>query len=153
LIWYLLAVALVAIGLHALSLLRQSARYEALIDEVKSGHAAIVARLEDERDHARNEAKVYRGLLIPAITRSEAKPAGAAGSAIESPTSTATASGRRPASAASTRSASRVPFRNLFNAARRMTNTKQQRTDALANALQTAREFAAQKSVEEKSNE
>jgi hypothetical protein len=135
----LLVFALVAIVEFSL-LPRQAALYE-----------EIIRRVEEERDFARNESRVYRGLLMPALKRTEAASGDRENTIPQShPVEKAPAStpSRSPQTASRLR---RLPFRQQFNLARKAMNTPQQRTDALAEALQTAREFAAQKpSVEEK---
>ncbi len=113
-------------------------------------HAEIIARLEIERDYARHEAKVYRGLLMPAVKRAEAESDDAVPAA--TPRSAAQGSSTASTHPAPLRRGRQVPYRSWFNQARRLTNTKQQRVDALGDAIENARKVAAHKSVEEKNN-
>lgn len=110
-------------------------------------HAEIVVHLQAERDFARNEARVYRNLLMPALKKAEGEPADRA-SQPEPPRTASPVAGHQARSAspaAERRRRQIVPFRKFFNDMRRMTNTPQRKTDALAEAIQTAQEIAAQK--------
>ena len=83
----------------------------------------LVRTLENDRDAARNESKVFRGLLFPVLNRAEVATEGAPKVPGES-----TSSPRRVRS--------RMPFRTQFNLARKFMNTPQQKTDTLAAALE-----------------
>lgn len=101
----------------------------------------LVRTLENDRDAARQESKVFRGLLFPVINRAEAASEGAAAF---SPGASSTP-GRRAPKAAPLEVAApktveeiwrlRVPYREKFKLLRQLSNSKQQRTDALASAL------------------
>lgn len=88
----------------------------------------LVQTLEHERDEARNEAKVFRGLLFPAIAR---KNEDQAPKKVDAPIR---AGGVPPRG--------RMPFRKYFNLVREQTNKKQLATDALAAAITEAQEAA-----------
>lgn len=115
----------------------QRRAYERLVD-------IVVA----DRDRDRLENKVFRALLFPAIVRAE-KAVEAAGIAGDSslPQNKPPAPQHTPTPAASTTQPPaspldrkpgrmRLPFRIRFNQTRRELNTKQQKTDALASALE-----------------
>jgi hypothetical protein len=116
----------------------------------------IIKLLEAERDAARNEAKVFRNLSFPAIARAE-------GAAAEPPAHATPATTPGPRSAAPSRPAiaavantapktldevfaSRLRYRDKFKMVMKLTNSKQQKTNALASAL------SQQKPVQEKPN-
>lgn len=88
----------------------------------------LVRSLEHERDEARNEAKVFRGLLFPAIARKSDDQAPAK---VAAPTRADGAVAR-----------GRMPFRKYFNLVREQTNKKQLATDALAAAITEAQAAA-----------
>ena len=101
----------------------------------KAVYEQLVRVLENDRDAARQEARVFRGLVLPSFSRVEASEG-----APEAGESQRTAvSQKKPAQATqSFYRPARLPFRKLFNMERRKTNTPQQKTDALATALQKA---------------
>lgn len=111
-----------------------------LIENIRAEHAETIRRLEAERDKAQNEATVYRNFLIPRLREKEAEP--------PAPPTTTPLQVKNPALQRRRKRGAR--FVNWFNEMRRSTNTPQQRTDALAQALENARDLAAHKSVEEK---
>lgn len=81
----------------------------------------LVRTLENDRDAARSEAKVFRGLLFPVLNRVDAPAA-----LLEQPDE------RSPAKR---QVRSHIPFRLRFDQIRKVMNTRQQSTDALAAAL------------------
>lgn len=117
----------------------------------------LISMLASDRDSARHEAQVYRGILAPSLRRAEAGVTDAAAPVRPAHPGPGQAK-TTPAPAVSNSSASRLrfggrtPFRRAFNFARQATNTPQNRVNALADAIQTARNLAANKSVEEKTN-
>lgn len=130
------------------------------------GQAAVYERmiriLIADRDRVRRESAVYLGLLCPATRRVEAE----AGDVAKPQGSVSSGEGNKPTIAAPPGSASvrstrkpaanpfyrpkRVPFRKFFNDVRKLTNTPQQKTDALAEAISIARE--SQKKPQEKTH-
>jgi hypothetical protein len=97
----------------------------------------LIATLETDRDSARHEAKVLRGLLSPALYRAESsngKPA--------VPAQQGVSSGCEPtAPQADTRQRLRRPrrlsTRHWLNQVRQQFNTKQRHVDAVATALKS----------------
>jgi hypothetical protein len=101
----------------------------------------LIAAITAERDKALHEAKVYRGLLLPALSRVEAAAAseGAPGQQRDLGGSRAVpnASSQAAAKPASSRMRRlRVGSREFFNEMRRARNTPQIKTDALADAIE-----------------
>jgi hypothetical protein len=127
-IWIVLVLLAMAIGGGWAAFDRQQKLYEQMF--------GLLLR---ERDQARNESTVYRNLLFPVLRDTKSDPA---------PTSNALHETRRGASergpvAAPTAPAGpsnflgrRIPFKIRFKTAMRTLNTKQQKTDALASALE-----------------
>lgn len=127
---------------------RQQQRYD----------SALIEMLTSDRDAARHEATVLRGILCPVLSRrpnevSQGEPApktAAAGTAHSagrgaSPLAQAQVEAQSPARTGRRfRRGIPTPFRTLFNTARANSNTPQKRTDALAAAL------SQQKPVQEK---
>ena len=97
-------------------------------ENVRRADERLIATLETDRDAARNEAKVFRGLLIPNFARVDTVTRAAE--------IKAAADNAKPGSIARDPNRRRVPFRKLFNLARQESNQKQIRTDALASALE-----------------
>jgi|HubBroStandDraft_4_1064222.scaffolds.fasta_scaffold03927_5 hypothetical protein len=100
----------------------------------------IIRILEADRDAARNEAKVFRNLLFPVMTRAEGaavelKPSPQAG-----PPSSRSAAPPKPATPTQPKTvdeifAMRIPYRDKFKLLLKLNNSKQQRRDTLASAL------------------
>ena len=101
--------------------------------------ADLIQRLEADRDLARNEAKVYRELLFPVLRKTDTASGGASTatttSAISPNGQTATVRDASP-KAVPAKVRTRMPFRIRFNEMRRQMNTPQQKTDAMADALE-----------------
>jgi hypothetical protein len=110
----------------------------------------IVRILMADRDAARTEARVFRNLLAPAIARAE-NPQPAKGDWFSPDTldllnrnvaGMAAAAGKKERigtqgdATPNPLANRRVPFRIRFKQAMKATNTKQQKTDALASALE-----------------
>ena len=109
---YVILAVLVAAGWYAFE--RQAAIYE-----------QMVALLEKDREAARAESKVFRGLLFPGVAKIEMS-ADSRGQAAPPPSAA-------PVNPMLNR---RVPFRLRWKQAVKLSNTKQMKTDALASALQ-----------------
>lgn len=96
----------------------------------------LVSILERSRDEARHEAQVFRRLVLPVYDKAE----NSSSSAVSPPQSLGGVPVATSASPAQTPPSNlfnrRVPFRVRFNQARKAMNTKQQKTDALASALE-----------------
>jgi hypothetical protein len=144
--WLLLGLLLGVIGAGWYGFERQSAVYEQLLRV-----------LENDRDAARNEAKVFRGLLFPVLNKVEAVSEDAA-----KRSSQPSGEGRNSGSVASSQTASVsprrrprfIPSRVWFNMLRKNTNTPQKKTDALASALdkQVPKSVSAQTSSPQEKN-
>lgn len=110
----------------------------------ESLYAEIIARLEAERDKALHEAKVYRNLIMPALKRAEeAESVGARPTPEQMAQVAKVVNSSRPALERRRRRV--IPYLDMFNQVRKATNTSQKRTDALADAIQIAKDLAAQK--------
>jgi hypothetical protein len=103
----------------------------------------IVRILERQRDEARQEAKVFRNLLFPVMAKAESGASGDVSSAAATPVAAA----RQAPPSASPKAPElpktvadiwkmKVPYRQKFKLYQQLTNSKQQRTDALASALE-----------------
>lgn len=98
--------------------------------------------LEADRDLARHEANVLRGILCPVLNRKPAEVSqGEPASDKAAPAKPAAGPGAHPAGRGTPqtrggRRGQRMSFRLLFNQARMLTNSKQRKTDALATALE-----------------
>jgi hypothetical protein len=111
----------------------------------------LIATLESDRELARNEAKVFRGLLFPVLNRSteEAKPAPELPEIVKKPAQPAAA----PPPVNPLQRPRHMRTKTWFNQVRRILNSKQQRTDALSSAIEQARvQFKQQVPLEEKTN-
>jgi hypothetical protein len=89
-------------------------------------HIQMIATLEEERDAARDEAKIFRNLLFPAVARAENGELASA----KAPPSQQSIPDTRP------RLRRQGSWKNFFNEVRKLSNTPQQKTDALASALE-----------------
>lgn len=122
--------------------------------------------LTEDRDAAREEARIFRGIICPTMNRKEGQPGPELPKPgqltnweqfkIPTPTKAKTETlppAKKPAVAQSfycgrnvKPAGQRLPFRILFNQARQAMNSKQKKTDALASALSQV------KTPQEKSN-
>lgn len=112
----------------------------------------LVALLERQRDEARHEMKVYRGLLFPIVAKAEtvAGSSPAPASASQGSSKVEPAAGNQ-SGRSSTRTFARKPFRVRFKQAVRSFNSKQLGIDRLAGALEKQKSTAVDNS-EEKSH-
>jgi hypothetical protein len=99
----------------------------------------ILALLESERDVAKQEAKVYRNLLFPVMAKVDNE--GRSGSTLEPvaaqvPRPVGAGSGKANPQPQNPFFNRRIPFKLRFKLAAKALNSKQQRTDALASALE-----------------
>ena len=94
--------------------------------------------LERDRDEARHEAKVFRGLAFPVMLKIESREEAAQPGLSSQPLRQSTASGAASSGPSTPNPLfnKRTPFRIRFNQMRKLTNTPQQKTDALASALE-----------------
>lgn len=115
-------IGVVAAGIYAYE--RQGASY-----------AEISRLLEADRDAARNEAKVFRNLLFPALARIEKGELPAEAAATPAKASTGAGDRTHPVSR-SPLFDKRTPFRVRFKQALAATNTKQKGRDELTAAIQ-----------------
>lgn len=99
-------------------------------------YAQLVGILEADRDHARKEAQVFRGLLFPALGKIERNEV-----SVEAPATPAQPAdaGSRPQSAPRSSNPllnKRTPFKIRFKKGLAMLNTKQQGRNELTAAIQ-----------------
>jgi len=99
--------------------------------------------LERDRDEAKHEAKVFRGLAFPVMLKVESREEAAGAVVSQQPLRNDAAQAPPASSGLSTKLNPffnrRSPFRIRFNKMRALTNSKQQKTDALAAALENAK--------------
>lgn len=109
------------------------------LEQQQEGYDQLVATLAAERDHARHEAEVWRGMMIPKFNKVEAvsgeprqstdKLSGE-GKSVERGSPKAASARKIPARGT-------MRTRDYFNLVRQLSNTGQRRQDALAKALTT----------------
>lgn len=124
----------------------------------------LVGILEQQRDEARHEAKVFRRLVLPVYDKAESslastnvnsaaitspQPVGGVLSVAASPLAENSVHSSPPQNPLLDR---RVPFRIRFKQMSRATNTKQKATDTLATALASQKTQDAKSFVEANSN-
>ena len=126
-------------------------------------YESIITLLERQRDEARTEAKVFRGLLFPVLNRqpdssgagsSPAAPSSSGGGLARSSKVEPSRGSQSPAPSSDPTQffenllrSRRIPFRQKFNLARMATNSKQKKTDTLAAALSQQKPSGENKNV------
>ena len=109
------------------------------LDQQRAGYEQLIQSLEAERDHARHEAEVWRGMMIPRFKQAEAvsgeprKPTdklSGEGESVERGSPKAAPARKIPARGT-------MRTRDYFNLVRQLTNTGQRSKDALVKSLTT----------------
>lgn len=114
---------------------------------VGRGDAKTIELLTADRDLARHEANVLRGILCPVLNRKPSEAAqGEPAPAKPAAQADAHPAGRGTPSPGMMRTGKqRISFRRAFNTARMLTNSKQRKTDALATAIDKAKASTQEK--------
>ncbi len=109
-------------------------------DRQRQVYEHLFAVLERDRDEARQEAKVFRRLVLPVFDKAEQSVVSAAPASPPQQETAGATEGRAGANHSSPAALHpllnrRTPFRLRFKSAARMLNTKQKKIDALAASL------------------